>query len=158
MTRLFLFSALAMLLLELLCPGAALGQQKVQPFTPPMGISYGKATIFSEGVRLAAELFAPGSKEGQKLPTIVMCHGWGGTAAALRPDAITFARAGYFVVTFDYRGWGGSDSRLILAKPPPENRVNNRFSAEVIEVREVVDPLEQTTDLLNAIHWVQDEP
>ena len=25
-------------------------------------------------------------------------------------------------------------------------------------MREVVDPLDQTTDLLNALHWVQDEP
>jgi dienelactone hydrolase len=29
--------------------------------------------------------------------------------------------------------------------------------AEVKEIREVVDPLDQTTDLLNAIHWVHGE-
>src|SRR5258708_2830244 len=32
------------------------------------------------------------------------------------------------------------------------------FTAEVKEVREVVDPLDQTTDLMNAIHWVVGEP
>ena len=85
-----------------------------------------------------------------------MCHGWGGTARGLRPDAVVFAQAGYLVVTFDYRGWGNSDSRLILADKPPIKE-DGRLIAEVKEVREVVDPIDQTTDLLNAIHWLQGE-
>ena len=85
-----------------------------------------------------------------------MSHGWGGTAAALRPDAIAFARAGYLVVTFDYRGWGKSDSRLILAGKPLEKK-DGKLVAEVKEVREVVDPIDQTTDIMNAIHWVVGE-
>jgi len=86
-----------------------------------------------------------------------MCHGWGGTAAGLRPDAIAFARAGYLVVSFDYRGWGASDSRVILTKGVPKDKNGQRFTAEVEEVREVVDPIDQTTDLMNAIHWVYGE-
>ena len=85
-----------------------------------------------------------------------MSHGWGGTAAALRPDAIAFARAGYLVVTFDYRGWGKSDSRLILADKKLEKK-DGKLIAEVKEVREVVDPIDQTTDIMNAIHWVVGE-
>jgi hypothetical protein len=46
---------------------------------------------------------------------------------------------------------------VILAQPAPKDRPNHRFTAEVIEVREVVDPLDQTTDLLNVLHWVQGE-
>jgi pimeloyl-ACP methyl ester carboxylesterase len=91
------------------------------------------------------------------LPTIIMCHGWGGTADLLRPDAVAFARAGYFVVTFDYRGWGASEGRVVLTRPAPRGKRGERFTAEVKEVREVVDPLDQTTDLLNVIHWVQGE-
>jgi len=49
-------------------------------------------------------------------------------------------RAGYLVAAFDYRGWGASDSRVILTGPPPAARPNNRFTALVQEVREVVDP------------------
>ena len=105
---------------------------------------------------MAAEVFAPKDPKGEKLPTIVMSHGWGGTAAMLRPDAVAFARAGYLVVTFDYRGWGKSDSRLILAGKPPEKK-DGKLVAEVKEVREVVDPIDQTTDILNAIHWVAGE-
>lgn len=115
-----------------------------------------KADIISEGTRMAAEVFAPRSADGQQLPTIVMCHGWGGVAEYLRPDATVFARAGYLVVVFDYRGWGASEARLVPLGPPEEE--DGKLVARVQEVREVVDPIDQTTDLLNAIHWVQGEP
>src|SRR6476659_8034289 len=108
----------------------------------------------SEGTRIAAELFSLKTQDGKRLPTIIMCHGWGGTAKDLRPDALAFARAGYLAVTFDYRGWGDSDARLVLTGPAPSERPGHRFTAEVREVREVVDPIDQTTDLLNALHWV----
>jgi dienelactone hydrolase len=137
---------------------AAAGQPQRPPFTPPENIDYRKAGIISEGTRMAAELFALKSLAGQALPTILMAHGWGGTAAQLRTVGLEFARAGYFVVTFDYRGWGESDSRLVLTGAAPAEKKANRFSAEVQEVREVVDPLDMTTDWLNALHWLQGEP
>jgi dienelactone hydrolase len=158
MTGSIRLTAVGALLSALLVPPAAQGRQRPAPFTPPKGIDYRKQDVLSEGTRLTAELFSLKSLAGKKLPTIIMCHGWGGTAAALRPDAVVFAQAGYLVVTFDYRGWGASDGRLIPAKPLPEGRAKGRFTAEVLEVREVVDPLEQTTDLLNVLHWVQNEP
>lgn len=81
-----------------------------------------------------------------------MSHGWGGTAQVLRPDAVAFARAGYLVVSFDYRGWGKSDSRVVLAQPEAERRDSAlTFTAEVKLVREIVDPVDQTTDIANAI-------
>src|SRR5262245_36458237 len=133
------------------------GRQKPTDYQPPEDLNYRKADVISEGTRLTAEVFALKSLDGKKLPTIVMCHGWGGTAALLRPDAVVFARAGYLVVTFDYRGWGASDGRVILARPAAD-RPKGTFTAEVIEVREVVDPLDQTRDLQNVIHWVHGEP
>jgi hypothetical protein len=33
-----------------------------------------------------------------------------------------------------------------------------RFTAEVREAREVVDPIDQTTDILNAMSWVYGSP
>jgi hypothetical protein len=50
------------------------------------------------------------------------------------------------VLTFDYRGWGASDSRLILV------------DGALQPVREVVDPLDMAADILNAIHWMVGEP
>jgi len=118
-------------------------------------VTFRAADILSEGTRMAAEVFAPRNPEGDKLPTIVMSHGWGGTAAALRPDAIRFAQAGYLVVAFDYRGWGNSDARLIAVGKPEKK--DGKLVAEVKEVREVVDPIDQTTDILNAISWAASE-
>jgi dienelactone hydrolase len=158
MIRTLTFRYPAVLLALSIGVSALLGQTQPMPFKAPDGIHHRTQTIMSEGTRLAAELFSLTQHDGKKLPTIIMCHGWGGTAAGLRPDAVVFARAGYLVVTFDYRGWGASESRVILANPAPAERKGTRFTAEVVEVREVVDPLEQTTDLLNAIHWVQAEP
>ncbi len=150
--RLFVAFAVSLLALP-----SALAQEATQ-FKPPDDIDFRTATIMSEGTRMAAEIFAPKSPATEKLPTIVMSHGWGGVAAHLRPDAVRFARAGYLVVTFDYRGWGASDSRVILTKPQPPRSADNKFTAEVEEIREVVDPIDQTTDLANVVNWVWGEP
>lgn len=123
----------------------------------PEGITWRSATIHSEGTRLAAEVFIQQSNADEKLPCILMAHGWGGTVRGLRRDAVAFARAGYLVVAFDYRGWGNSDPRVILAAPGPKGKPG-KFQAEVIAVREVIDPVEQGRDWLNALHWLQAEP
>ena len=118
------------------------------------------ADVRSEGVRLTANLYFLASLQGKRLPAIIMSHGWGGTAALLQPQARAFAAAGYFVVAFDYRGWGESDSRVILTGRAADaaHRDGQRFTAEVLEVREVVDPLEQAEDIFNVIHWAVGEP
>ena len=123
----------------------------------PEGINWRTETIYSEGTRLAAEVFSAADKSGEKLPCILMAHGWGGTVRGLRRDAVEFARAGYLAVAFDYRGWGNSDARVILAQPAPKGNPR-RFQAEVIAIREVIDPVEQGRDWLNALHWLQSEP
>jgi dienelactone hydrolase len=143
------------LVLSLAASGAH-AQEHQPEFKIPDDVSFRRDNIVSEGTRMSAEIFAPKEPNTAKLPTIVMSHGWGGTAAMLRPTAVAFARAGYLVVAFDYRGWGKSDSRLILSDSRLE-RKGGKLIAEVKEVREVVDPIDQTTDILNAIHWVVGE-
>jgi dienelactone hydrolase len=127
-------------------------------FRAPDEIDFRTRDVISEGTRMTAEVFSLKSLEGRDLPTIILCHGWGGTARDLRPDCLAFARAGYLAVAFDYRGWGNSDARIVLTVPRPADRSSRAFSAEEHEVREVVDPLDQTTDLQNVVHWVQGEP
>jgi dienelactone hydrolase len=125
-----------------------------EEFAAPEDVAFRNADIISEGTRMSAEVFSP-KDASNKLPTIVMSHGWGGTAEHLRPDGIAFARAGFLVVTFDYRGWGKSDARVITTSRPVER--DGKLVAEVTEVRGVVDPVDQTTDILNAISWVHGE-
>jgi dienelactone hydrolase len=143
-------------LVFLLSSSGVRAQDAKREFEVPADVAFRTADIMSEGTRMAAEVFAPKEPKSAKLPTIVMSHGWGGTAALLRPDGVAFARAGYLVVTFDYRGWGKSDSRLIVADKSLHKQ-DGKLVAAVKEVREVVDPIEQTTDIFNAIHWVVGE-
>ena len=145
-------------LVSLICLSlSGIGAVAQQDWQAPAGVSWRTDTILSEGTRLAAEIFSPSDGGGEKLPCILMAHGWGGTARGLRRDAVVFAKAGYVAVTFDYRGWGNSDPRVILANPAPDGKPG-KFQAEVIAIREVVDPVEQGRDWLNALHWLQSEP
>jgi dienelactone hydrolase len=116
-----------------------------------------RVTILSDGTRIAATVYEPAAA-ARPLPTIILSHGWGGTAAGLDSQAQAFAAAGYLAIAFDYRGWGESDARVILGAAAPDAPPGNRFTAEVLEVREVVDPLEQSADISNVIHWAMGEP
>ncbi|MBL8771244.1 MAG: alpha/beta fold hydrolase [Phenylobacterium sp.] len=128
-------------------------------YRAPADVAFRTVSILSEGVRLHGEMFAPKAKAGQKLPTIIMGHGWGGTASGFRADAVQMARAGYQVLAFDYRGWGESDSRVVLTKPQPNPLPpGRRFTAEVEAVRGYVDPSEQTQDWFNVLDWAAAEP
>lgn len=147
-------AALVALICLSLSGGGAFAQQDWQA---PAGVNWRTDTILSEGTRLAAEIFSPSDRDGEKLPCILMAHGWGGTVRGLRRDAVVLAKAGYLAVAFDYRGWGNSDPRVILANPAPDGKPG-KFRAEVIAIREVVDPVEQGRDWLNALHWLQAEP
>jgi dienelactone hydrolase len=97
------------------------------------------------------------SLAGKPLPAIIQAHGWGGTAANFRWDALALANAGYLVIDFDYRGWGQSAGRIVLTAPP-EKKDGRRFTAQVEELREYVDPMEQLTDWFNVINWAMGEP
>src|SRR5262245_48340992 len=140
---------------------AASPQQAATGFKAPDNIDFRTANIISEGVRLHAELYSLKSLAGKPLPTIIQAHGWGGVAANFRLDSLALANAGYLVITFDYRGWGQSDGRIVL-KDPLEKRAEKKEgrsgAAQVEELREYVDPIEQTTDWSNVINWAMGEP
>ncbi|MBI3208104.1 MAG: alpha/beta hydrolase [Candidatus Solibacter usitatus] len=123
-------------------------------FSQPSDVQMENVSIISEGTRMHGERFFAKSNAGKKLPTVVMAHGWGGVAQSLRPDAVLLAQAGYLVLSFDYRGWGQSDARMIATGPVPKHEKGAAFTAEVRDVREVVDPLDFGADWLNALHWV----
>jgi dienelactone hydrolase len=122
------------------------------------GVTARSVTIVSEGTRLAGTVYTPtAAAPSAKLPTLLMAHGWGGVASQLETDAVEFARAGYLVLTFDYRGWGASDARVLLTQPASAPSAR-RYTAEVWEVRDVIDPEDMVTDWLNALHWLHGEP
>ncbi|MXZ39617.1 MAG: alpha/beta fold hydrolase [Holophagales bacterium] len=116
--------------------------------------------LWSDGTRLAGDVFYPkATAEGEKLPAIVLCHGWGGTKAHLnRGIAPRFAAAGYLVLAFDYRGWGESDSRLVVRGEMPEPDKDGYVTVRAQAIRQLVDPLDQQEDIDAAISFVEGEP
>ena len=135
--------------------GMAAAQQK---FEVPKDVEKRTTDIFSEGTRLTAHIFTPQSAaDNDRLPAIIMAQGWGGTQRSLFRDAAKFAQAGYYVVTFDFRGWGESDSRVILTEAMPDIETQT-FKADVRAIRGVIDPMDMGMDWLNVLHWIQGEP
>ena len=115
--------------------------------------------LFSEGSRLAAELFTPaGVAPAEGWPAILLCHGWGGLKEHLAPYADKFAGAGFLCMTFDYRGWGESDGRVIAARDAPRLLDAGERELRVVVLREIVDPIDQTADIKNCLHVLASEP
>ena len=93
--------------------------------------------FFSEGVKVRGYLTMP-EKAGESdgLPGVVMCHGFGCTAAMDFPEhAARLADNGYAVLRFDYRHWGQSDG----------------------EPRNVLMPLREVEDVRNALTFMQQQ-
>ncbi|QLE79056.1 alpha/beta fold hydrolase [Francisella sp. Scap27] len=70
-----------------------------------------KITFKSQGSSIAGLLYTPENfNENNKYPAIVLCHGFAGFKEVLLPAyAEAFAKAGYIVLNFDYRGFGESE-------------------------------------------------
>ena len=65
--------------------------------------------FYSQGIWCGATLHRPANAGQGVLPAILMLHGWGGIQNALTVSFYEeFTRAGFMVMTFDYRGWGES--------------------------------------------------
>ena len=100
-------------------------QEATKPEAAAFKIDSRNVDIWSDGRRLSGDLWYPkGLQPGDKQPAVILCHGWGGVRSNLNQAyAPEFAKAGYVVLTFDYRGWGDSDSRLVIREKMPEYEV-----------------------------------
>lgn len=113
-------------------------------------------TIWSEGTRMVGDLFLPDDmRTGEQRPAILLCHGWAGPRSHLNATyAPVFSAAGFVCLTFDYRGWYDSDSRLVTMDKQNEPDAEGYVSVRAKPVREVVDPLDQNRDIHNAIDFL----
>jgi ABC-2 type transport system ATP-binding protein len=74
-----------------------------------------------DGTPIVAHFFpAPGLAQGEVAPTILVGHGWGGSGANSPPPH--YADAGYNVLTWDARGFGGSGGTVMIDHPEFEAR------------------------------------
>ncbi len=113
--------------------------------------------IWSDGTRMQGNLFIPQDNSVEKWPTILLAHGWGGLKSHLNQSyAPKFASAGFIVMTFDYRGWGESDSRLVVYDEMPKpGRFSNTISVKAEAIRELVDPLDQYEDIQASLYFLE---
>lgn len=152
-----LIRATAPLLLACLLFSASTAAQR--NFTLPDTVHHTPVDIWSEGTRMAGDLYRPaGAPDDARLPAIVMSHGWGGTKAGLRRNAAIFAADGFVVLAFDYRGWGESDGKLVVVGDMPEPDADGVVQVTAREIRTVVDPIDQTLDIRRAFDFIEGEP
>ncbi len=67
--------------------------------------------FYSDGSKIKGHLYLPDQlKDGEKIPGIVLCHGFAGVKELLLPPyAQTFSESGFAALPFDYRGFGESE-------------------------------------------------
>ncbi|HEU5111552.1 MAG TPA: CocE/NonD family hydrolase, partial [Micromonosporaceae bacterium] len=81
-----------------------------------------------EPVTLDTRFYLPeGASAGQKVPAVLLAHGFGGTKASVRDDAEDLATAGYAVLTWTARGFGRSGGQIHLNDPDHEVRDAQRL-------------------------------
>jgi dipeptidyl aminopeptidase/acylaminoacyl peptidase len=126
----------------------------------PEGIERRTVTIWSDGTRMAADIYLPkGLAADEKVPVIVFANGTGGTKKRLGARlAPRFVPAGYAFAAFDYRGWGESDSKLTMLEPMPEPDADETVTVKARAIRWQMDYPDQTADIRNVIAYVSGEP
>jgi dienelactone hydrolase len=117
-------------------------------------------TIWSEGTRLAGDLWSlPDTSPDAPVPGVLLCHGYGGRREQLNGAyGRKFAALGFVVLTFDYRGYGDSDGKLIRVGDRPSEAHDEPYETRVQEVREVVDVLDQVEDARSALAFLMGDP
>ena len=124
----------------------------------PYAVDRRPAIVWSEGLRLAADILTPNGPAGPK-PAILLCHGWGGRKQHLLDlYAPYFAAAGHVVMVFDYRTWGESDGKPVLVADEPMLIERGEQTIRVRIIREAVDPVDHVTDVRAAFAYLLAEP
>ncbi|MEH6586140.1 MAG: alpha/beta fold hydrolase [Halioglobus sp.] len=115
--------------------------------------------IWSEGVKLQGNLFKPRAMTaGEKLPGLLLVHGWGGTKQHLnRAYAPQLASLGFVVLTFDFKGWGESNGPLIYRGDlaPEDDRTD--VNVDVEHIRRVINPSSMVADARAALNYLAGE-
>ncbi|WP_205743049.1 alpha/beta hydrolase [Halioglobus maricola] len=117
-------------------------------------------TFWSGGAQLRGSVFKPqGLQPEEKLPGILLIHGWGGNRSNLnRSFAPNFASKGFVVMTFDLRSWGESEGFLLNTGEIPVAEEANEVSLKAQHLRSIVNPAKMIEDSRAALSWFVAEP
>jgi len=116
-------------------------------------------TIWSEGVRLAGDLYKPKDlKANEKRPGILLVAGWGGSKENLKRNyAPKFAARGFVVLAFDYKSWGQSDGPLIPIDSLAQTEEAIEVDLSAIHIRKVVNPYSMLADVRASLNYLSGE-
>jgi len=78
-------------------------------------------------VALDTRLYLPAGSADRPVPAVLLAHGFGGTKRSVHADAVELVGAGYAVLTWTARGFGGSGGRIHLNHPDREVRDARRL-------------------------------
>lgn len=134
--------------------------QPQQPTPLPGNVEKRDVIIWSDGVRMAGDLYLPkGLTKDKKLPAVLFCAGTGGTKKGTPQQlAPRFVQAGFVFLAFDYRGWGESDSRLMSLDKQPAPDAKSEITVRARALRWQMDFADQTMDIRAAISFLAGEP
>jgi acetyl esterase/lipase len=118
-----------------------------------------EVTIWSQGVRLAADIYKPkGLNATQKLPGILLVPGWGGSKENLKKHyGPQFAKLGFIVLAFDYKSWGQSDGPIVPTDALAHSKEAVKLDINVTHIRKVVEPFSMLADVRAALHYLGGE-
>ena len=116
-------------------------------------------TIWSNGVALDGDIYRPKDLGGdQRVPAVVLSHGWGGSKSSGERYAAKFAAAGMVSLCFTHSGWARPEARSCLPEIAPELDEKNEGVAKVRFIRELLDPVEWIQSYRCAVDYIEGEP
>jgi dienelactone hydrolase len=125
----------------------------------PDGVEKKTVTVWANGVPLDADLFRPaGLADNDRLPAIVLGHGWGGTKRSTDRYGAAFAENGMIALCVSQSSWGNSGGRLVQVGDMPEADEDGEATAKVKLVRKFVDPMEWVENCRACVDFLIGEP
>ncbi|MEH6590070.1 MAG: alpha/beta fold hydrolase [Halioglobus sp.] len=117
-------------------------------------------TIWSQGVRLAGDLYKPKDLQAnEKRPGILLVAGWGGSKENLKKNyAPQFAEQGFIVLAFDYKSWGQSDGPLVPIDSLAPSEESGEVKVHAAHIRKVVNPYSMLADVRASLDYLSGEP
>lgn len=129
------------------------------PLDMPAGVYRQPLTIWNDGLTLDGDIYRPENLgTDDRLPGVVLTHGWGGSKLTAERYAALFASAGMIALAFTQATWFGSAPRVVLAGDAPLGGATGEGQAQVRFIRDVVDPADWIRNFEAAVDYLGGEP
>ncbi len=123
------------------------------------GVEQETVTVWAGGVAMDADLFRPANlSEDDRVPAIILSHGWGGSKRSTDRYGALFAANGMIALCVTQVGWGKSGSHLLQVGTLPDSTGDEAVNASVKSVRKFVDPVQWVASCRAGVDFLLGEP